>query len=175
MPIFIICSLTLTLLVRIESQYLPLLFTQTALLTTASLATLCLLGGMLKKIPIAIWHDGFASALLLFWYGHWRPMPLFNAEAPLFHVFPLYLMVISAWFTWVVINKSPRFDYDTRETLRYVETLARVDTWVLAIVVGLSLLTPEQFLFFPSAMTLFIVRFTLVRCLEIINSADGQA
>ncbi len=170
MPIFIICSLTLTILVRTESQYLPLLFTPVALIATGALAVVFLVGGFLKKIPIAIWHDGFATALLLVWYGNWRPLELFNKEAPLFHVFPLYFAVISAWFTFAVINRSPRFDHDTRETLRYVETLARVDTWVLAIVVGLSLLTPEQFLLFPSAMTLFIVRFTMVRCLEVINS-----
>ena len=170
MPIFIICCLLLAFLVKSQSIYLPLLISQPVWITCVSLAMIFLIAGYLKKLSSAIWHDGFATGVLWAWYGYWQP--LFNSEAPMFYVFPIYYAVLSTWMTLAIVNKSGRFDLESRDSLRYLQhNLARFDTPILAGLVLISLMFPDHYLVYPLGMTLFIIRYTLQRCLEII---DGQ-
>jgi len=169
MPIFIICCLLLAFLVKSQSVYLPFLISPSLWIAGLSLALVFLLAGCLKKLSSSVWHDGFASGALWAWYSDWQP--LFNSEAPMFYVFPVYFALLSAWMTLAIVNKSTRFDAASRESLRYLQNnLARFDTRLLAGFVLISLLLPEHYLLYPIAMTLFIVRHTLQRCLEIIES-----
>ena len=169
MPIFIICCLLLAFLVKSQSVYLPFLIGPSIWVAGLSLAAVFLLAGCLKKLSSSVWHDGFASGALWAWYADWQP--LFNSEAPMFYVFPVYFALLSAWMTLAIVNKSARFDAASRESLRYLQNnLARFDTRLLAGLVLISLLLPEHYLLYPIAMTLFIVRYTLQRCLEIIES-----
>lgn len=169
MPIFIICSVLLASLVLTQSLYLPYLSTDAGLAVAWTIALLCLAGGWSKKVPSGIWQDGFAVGVLLLWFGDWRP--LFNDDVPMFHVFPVYFAVLSAWATFAIINRSQQFDRESRDTLRYMQNhLARFDTPPLAALVLASTWVPEQYLLFPSAMTLFVLRYAMQRSLELIDS-----
>lgn len=169
MPIFIICCLLLTTLVQIHSPYLPLLNHEPVWMAGTVIASLFLVAAWVKKLPSSIWHDGFACACLWFWYGYWEPQ--FSKGSPMFHMFPIYYAALSAWMYWAFINKCRRFDQASREALLYLQKyLTRFDTCMIASVVLISLGLPEHYLLYPIIMTLFVVRGTLERCLEIIQS-----
>ncbi len=169
MPIFIVCCLLLTTLVQTQSGYLPYLNIEPVWQTGAGLAGLFLLAGCLKKLPSSIWHDGFACCLLWAWYGYWEPQ--FSKGSPMFHMFPIYYAVLCTWMLLAVINKSARLDAESRDALRYLQKyLARFDACWVAAGVLLSLAFPEHYLLYPIVMTLFIVRSTMERCLEIIET-----
>lgn len=169
MPIFIVCCLLLAFLVKSQSIYLSFLLDQWVWMAGSAAAVLFLFLGWWKKLSGAVWHDGFAVGALSAWYGNWHP--LFSRDAPMFYLFPLYYALLSGWLTLAIINKSARFDPASRESLIYLQhNLARFDTRLIACLVLASLVAPEHYLLYPSAMSLFIVRFTLQRCLEIIES-----
>ncbi len=169
MPIFIICSLLLASLVLTQSPYLPYLSKDGGLAVAWTIVLLCLAGGWIRKIPSGVWQDGFVVGALLLWFGDWRPQ--FSDDAPMFHVFPLYFALLSAWVTLAVINRSQQFDRESQDTLRYMQKhLARFDTLPLAVLVLASIGVPEQYLMFPSAMTLFVLRYAMQRSLELIDS-----
>ncbi|MGY6277079.1 hypothetical protein [Methylomonas sp. MgM2] len=168
MPIFIICCLLLAFLVKSQSVYLPFLIGQPVWLAGVSLSVIFLSAAWFKKLSSVVWHDGFACGVLWAWYADWQP--LFDSEAPMFFVFPIYYALLSAWMTLAIINKSAHFDVESRNALRYLQNnLARFDTRLLGVFVLITLMLPDHYLLYPVAMTLFIVRYTLQRCLEIVD------
>jgi len=169
MPIFIVCCLILTPLTLTQNAFLPLLNIEAVWGAGACLAVLFLLSGCLKLVPSKIWHDGFASTGLWTWYGYWSPQ--FSDGSPQFSVFPVYFALLSSWMLLALINKSPQFDWESQESLRYMQKyLARFDSCAVAVLVLICLALPEHYLSYPLAMTFFIVRSAFQRCLEIIDS-----
>jgi hypothetical protein len=168
MPFFIIFSLLLAFLAHSQSYFLPWLQTTSLEYSGWSIALFSLLGGVWKKIPISIWHDGFAVGASLIWYAAW--VPLFSPDAPMFYVFPCFFALLSGWQWLSFINRSAQFDEVSRTSLRYLRKLFRINTPVIAGLVLSSLLVPDQYLLFPVAMSLFIVRYTMERCLELIDA-----
>lgn len=169
MPTFIISCLVLSTLTLTQNAFLPLLNIEAVWASCAGLAVLFLLGGCLKFAPTRVWHDGFACAGLWTWYGYWSPM--FSDGSPQFSVFPVYFALLSSWMLLGLINKSSQFDWESQESLRYLQKyLARFDTCVVAGLVLICLALPEHYLSYPIAMTFFIVRSAFQRCLEIIDS-----
>ena len=169
MPIFIISCLLLSFLVKTESVYLPFLLNDAVWLISGGVAIAFFVAGCLRKLSSSVWHDGFACGLLWAWYGNWQP--LFNSEAPMFYLFPLYYAVLSGWMWLALINKCARFDQDSRESIIYFQHhLARFNTCGIGALVLLSLMLPDHYLLYPIVMTIFIVRYSLQRCLEIVES-----
>lgn len=168
MPIFIICCVLLTTLVQTQSLYLPLLNIEWVWMAGAGLAGAFLMAGCLKKLSSIIWHDGFSCGLLWAWYGYWEP--LFSKGSPMFHLFPIYYALLCSWMLWAFIHKSARFDQASRDALIYLQNyLSRFDTCLVASLVLISLALPEHYLLYPISMTLFVIRSTLQRCLEIVS------
>lgn len=169
MPIFIIFCVVLTTLVQTQSLYLPFMHDEAVWTAGACVAGLFLLGGCLKKLPASVWQDGFSCGVLWAWYGYWEP--LFSKGSPMFHVFPIYYALLCGWMWLAFINKAPRFDRESRDALRYLQQyLSRFDTCALAAAVLVGLALPDHYLLYPIVMTLFIVRSTFQRCLEIIET-----
>ncbi len=168
MPFFIIFNLLLSTLVFIDSPYLPLLINDAAIILGSVISVGSLLAGAVKKLSTASWHDGFACGALLIWYAYWQPQ--FAIDAPMFRFFPIYYALLAGWLTIGLVNKSARFDLESRETVRQLQKLARFDTRMIACLVLASLAFPEHYLSYPLVTTLFIVRFTMQRCLEIVDA-----
>ncbi|WP_150050370.1 MULTISPECIES: hypothetical protein [Methylomonas] len=169
MPTFILSCLVLTFLLLTDSFYLPYLLEAAVWQAALALAIACYLAGLAKKLSGAAWHDGFAACLLWAWYGCWKP--LFSPDAPMFFAFPPFFAVLSGWLWFAVISKSRYFDQASRDSLIYVQTrLARFNTLLLAPALLASLWIPEHYLVYPVLMCAFIVRYTLQRCLEIVQS-----
>lgn len=165
---FILCSLSLAVLVQNPNAFLQLLATPVALGIGLTIITVSLLAGYLKKIPTVNWHDGFASGCLLVWYAYWEPQ--FNDDAPMFFYFPLYFALLTSIVTLTLINKSEYFDQESIEHLRYLEKNTRFNISVIVGFVLISLLITRHYALYPIAMTFFIIRHTMVACLEIIDS-----
>ncbi len=172
MPIFIICSLLLGFLVKSRSVYLPLLLNDVVWMASGCLAAVFLLAGCFKKLSTTVWHDGFACGVLWAWYGYWQP--LFNNDAPMFYLFPAYYTLLCTWMFLAVVNRSARFDRESRESLIYLQHhLTRFNTRIIGGLVIVSLMLQEHYLLYPIAMTLFIIRYSLQRCLEIVEERVG--
>ncbi len=170
MPVFIASSLILTTLIETQNPVLPFLNLDAFWISSVAIAAIFLLGGCLKRLNGAIWHDGFACASLWAWYGYWKP--LFSEGSPQFSVFPVYFALLAAWMLFGFINRSPRFDWESQETFRYFETyLSRATPCALAALVLICLALPEHYLSFPLAMTFFVIRSAFQRCIEIIDRA----
>ncbi len=165
---FVLCSLLLAVLVQNQSEFLSLLATPGALGLGLTIMAASLLAGYLKKISTLTWHDGFASGCLLVWYAYWQPQ--FNDDAPMFFFFPLYFALLTSIVTLALINKSQYFDLESVEHLRYLEKSTRFNAGVMVALVLISLLITRHYALYPIAMTFFIVRHTMIACLEIIDS-----
>ncbi|TRW91505.1 hypothetical protein [Candidatus Methylobacter oryzae] len=164
---FILCSLLLAVLVQYQSEFLWLLTTQEALGIGLTVIAASLLLGYLKKLSTVTWHDGFATGCLLIWYAYWKPE--FNDDAPMFFFFPLYYSLLTSIVTLTLINKSEYFDQESIRHLRYLEKNMRFNIGSAVVLVLISLLITWHYTLYPIAMTLFIVRHTIVACLETID------
>ena len=164
---FIICSLSLALLAWSQNEFLPLLATPVALGIGLTIMAASLLAGYLKKLPTLSWHDGFASATLLVWYAYWKPQ--FGDDTPMFFVFPLYYALLSLVLTLALTSKSQNFDQESVAYLRYLEKISRFDMSVIVAFVLISLLITRHYALYPMAMTFFIIRHTMIVCLENID------
>jgi hypothetical protein len=167
MIVFVICSLVLAILVQNQNPFLQLLVTPVALGIGLTFMAASLLTGYFKKAPSIIWHDGFATSCLLVWYAYWSIQ--FNNDAPMFFFFPLYYALFTSVVTLSLINKSQCFDPDSIEQLRHLEKICRIDISVLIVFVLISLLIIDHYAVYPIAMTFFIVRHTMLVCLENID------
>jgi len=170
MPFFVIACLLLSGLVFLDSPYLPLLVDPTVTAVGAMLGGASLLLGALKRASLSTWADGVASGALLVWYADWQPQ--FVEGAPMFRFFPLYYAALAGWLTLVFVGKTARFDAESRQALRGILRLVRFDIRLLAAIVLASLAFPEHYLLYPMMTSVFVVRFTLQRCLEIIDSLE---
>ncbi len=164
---FIVCSSLLAILVMNQNAYLPLLETPAALGIGLSLMAASLLLGYLKKVPTIIWHDGFATATLLVWYAYSKPQ--FDDDAPMFFFFPLYYALLTSFATLALINKSADFNQETIKNLRYLNKMLRVDINMAIVFVLISLVITWHYALYPMAMTFFIIRHTMIVCLENID------
>lgn len=168
MIVFILCSLLLAILTQTHNEFLSLLATPFALGIGLTAMATSLLVGYLKKLPAIAWHDGFATAGLLVWYAYWKPQ--FIDDTPMFFFFPLYYALLTSILTMALINKAQYFDQESIEYLRNLEKLTRFDFSVIVVFVMISLLITRHYALYPMAMTFFLIRHTMIVCLEIIDS-----
>ncbi len=168
MIVFIIANLLLAVLVQTQNDLLSLLATPVALGIGLTAMVASLLSGYFKKLSTVAWHDGFATAGLLVWYAYWKPE--FNDDTPMFFIFPLYYALLTSILTLALINKAPYFDQESIEYLRNLEKLNRFDISLIVVFVMISLLITRHYALYPMAMTFFLIRHTMIVCLEIIDS-----
>lgn len=164
---FIACSIVLAFLVQSQNPYLALLVTPAGIGMGLALMAISLLAGYRKKLPTMHWHDVFASSCLLVWYGYWKPQ--FSDDAPMFFFYPVYYALLTATVTLALINKAQYFDHDSVAQLRYLDKITRFDMPMIIGLVLASLLITRHYALFPMAMTFFIVRHTIIVCLETVG------
>jgi hypothetical protein len=171
MIVFILCNLLLAFLNATKSEILTLLTTPIALGIGIAAMICSLLFGYFKKVSSIIWHDGFCSSTILVWYAYWQPQ--FEIDTPMFLFFPLYFAILTSIVTLGLINKSPYFDRNSIENLRYLNKMLRFNIPVSIGFVLIGLVITRHYTLFPMAMTYFIVRHAMIVCLEIIDGING--
>lgn len=167
MPVFIVTSLIYGLCVLNYPELKPWLAMSGVTVAGGMLIAASLIGALSRKLPTPWWHDGFATGSLLVWFGYW--FPLFNDDAPMFHLFPLYFCLLSSVLTLTLINNSERFDDESITQLRYLAKVSRLYPPAIVLFVLIGLTIPEHYGLYAVAMTFFIVRYTMTRCLEIVD------
>lgn len=167
---FILWNILLAVLVQTQSEFLPLLATPAALAIGIFAMAASLLVGYLKKVPTMAWHDGFVTGSLLAWYAYWQPE--FGSDAPMFFVYPVYFALLTSVVTLALINRSPYFDQESVEYLRSLEKLSRFDMSLVIGFVAISLLIYKHYSLYAMAITFFVVRHTMIICLETIDRLE---
>lgn len=109
-------------------------------------------------------YDFFAVSALLVWFAYWPAF--FREGTPLFYGYTLYFALITALFSLVFITKRERIDPDALAWLEWLSDTGRFNPIIVKFCVGASLFFPQQFILFPLAMSLLIMRFTLACCLS---------
>jgi hypothetical protein len=169
MIVFIISCLLVAFLAQNQNPYLLLLTSPIGLGVSAFVIVFSLGMAYFKKTPSLIWHDTFSTAALLLWYGYWQPQ--FDPNAPMFVFFPLYFALFASIVTWTLILKSQRFDTESVLALRHLNKIIRFDMPVAVVFVLVSIAIPEHYGLYMIAMTFFIMRHTIIVCLEAIDRA----
>ena len=164
MYVFMLLSLALCTMVQSASPYLKLV--EPAYIAYAGIAftVVGMAGAMFAKTGDKIWHDVFASGTLLAWFGFWRP--LFKEDAAIFFFFPVYFMLLAAFFELFVFNKQYSFDKETLAELNAMVKHPLAQPWLATALVAGSLAMTEHYLTYPITITVLMLRLALVNCFK---------
>lgn len=163
MPFFIVFGLSLCYLIQVQAPILNVLASPLFTYLSAGLALIVIVGVLFKKISQKFAYDVFAASVLLVWYGYWQPF--FGEESPIFFIFPLYLVFMTAFVMLFFINQRHRIDVQSLSIMRRVEKEAILQPWLIMLGTLGSLQLIDHYLLFPIMMTLVILRFALFACL----------
>ncbi len=166
MLVFISLSIAICFLIETASPLQTILASPPFIYVGLTGALLSIVAVFFKKLRDNIGYDAFSSSTLLLWFAYWKPMPLFNGDSPIFFYFPLYLALMAAFFTLLLINQSQRID---KESLKYMQHLDKervMPSWSLMLCVLGSLEVTQHYMLYPVLMTLLMLRFAFSRCLQ---------
>ncbi len=164
MPLFIVLTLGLCFLQQTTSPLVTLLLSPILLYGGLMTAIVSIMGLLLCKIPEKIACDLFSSGTLLLWFAYWNP--LFGVNSPMFFFYPLFLGVMSAFFTLFLSNQSHRIDKESLRYMRYMNQEQVISSWFIMVCVLLSLLAPQHEQLYPVLMTLLMLRLAFSSCIE---------
>jgi hypothetical protein len=168
MLVFIFFNVILAILVQSRTPYLDLLVNPIVLTLGIIVAAASLAAPYFRKIPSLQWHDAFCTAVMFIWFAYWKPE--FKGDEPMFFFFPIYFALLSSLLTFSLIFRSRQFDAESVHYIRQLDKISRFDIKGAIVFLSLSLLVTRHYALFPVAMTFFLVRHTLVVCLEIIDN-----
>ena len=167
MPLFIILSLALSYLVNIESPWQLLLTSNPLVLYgCAGLAGACLVASAFKKIPLAVIYDIFSSAVLIIWFYYWKSQPMFTADSPVFFFFPIYFSLMAAFVSAFFSGQKQQLDPESFRQMQKIANRSKLQPWVVMLCVLGSLAWYENYLLFPTIMSLLFIRFALSNLLQ---------
>jgi hypothetical protein len=164
MPFFIALSLAFSFIVQSTNPLQSLLSSSTFNYIGIALTAGSIVGMLLKKLPVKIWYDIFASGALLAWFGYWKP--LFYDDSPIFFFYPLYFAFMAAFVSLFFIQKCQVIDYETFCYMKSFSDGNKLPPWLVMTGVLVSLALHQHYLLFPIMMTLLIIRFALASCIE---------
>ena len=164
MPLFIVLSLALSFLVQTASPLQSLFVTTVVIYSSLGVAFISIVGSLFRKLPSIIWYDIFSSSTLLVWLACWKP--LFNDDSPIFFFYPIYFALMTAFVDLLFIGQRHKIDDESFNFMRSLSKKIIIQPWVVMVCVLGSLVLNQQFMLYPTLMTLLILRFVLARCIE---------
>ncbi|MSP27892.1 MAG: hypothetical protein EXR80_05515 [Methylococcales bacterium] len=123
-------------------------------------------GMLFKKLTDTIGYDAFSSSTLLLWFAYWKPMPIFTEDSPIFFFFPLYFALMSAFLTLFLSNQGHKIDKESLALMRRFDKERIMPAWSLMLCVLASLPVTQHYQLFPVMMTLLMLRFAFVSCVQ---------
>ncbi|KAF3981691.1 MAG: hypothetical protein HFP81_03565 [Methylococcales symbiont of Hymedesmia sp. n. MRB-2018] len=166
MYIFILVNLYLGFLLETKTPLHQILFSDYTFYFGCFLLLLTLFASSFKyiKIRYKLRYDLFAVGATLVWFSYWPAF--FRYATPMFDIYPLYFAFITALFSVVFISKRENIDPATLTFLQWLSDSGRFHPVIVMIAVIIGLAMPRNFLLFPAALTILIMRFTLASCLD---------
>lgn len=167
MPLFIILSLTLSYLVHTESAWLQLLVSMPVIIYfSATLAGFGLIASLVKKIPLAIAYDAFSSGVLITWFYYWKLQPMFTTDSPIFFFFPVYFSLMAAFVSAFFTSQKQQLDAESFRQMQKIASRSRLQPWLVMLCVLGGLAWYQNYLLYPTMMSLLIIRFGLSNLLK---------
>jgi len=159
MFLFIGFSLGLCFLLQATSPWLSWLVTPWVLYGGLAVALLSIVAVILDRGFSRLWHDLFSGSVLLVWYAYWQP--LFKDDTPVFFAYALYFVFMTAFVELFFIGQRQNID---KEVLRQLQLLAKnlqIKSWMVMVLVLVSLELLDHYMLYPVAMTLLMLRYAL--------------
>jgi hypothetical protein len=164
MPLFIVLSLALSFLVQTASSIQSLLVTTVVLYISLGVAIISIVGSQFKKLSNIFCYDIFSSSTLLVWFAYWKP--LFKDDSPIFFFYPIYFALITAFVALFFIVQRNKIDNESFNIMQSLSKKRIIQPWLIMVCVLGSLELQQQFMLYPTLMTLLILRFALASCIE---------
>jgi hypothetical protein len=164
MPLFIAINLALCFFAQTDNAFKSILLTPLLMDISLGVALVSVVGTLFKKTRHLIWYDLFSSAVLLVWFADWQSY--FKEDSPMFFFYPLYYSIITALVSLYVINARDKIDKDSLAIMQSLVNKAIIQPWVIMLCLFLSLEAKENFMLFPTLMTLFLIRYSLASYLK---------
>lgn len=167
MPLFIILSLALTYIVHTESHWQQMLTSSPPVLyVSLTVAVISLISSIFKKMPLSIIYDVFCCAVLFIWFYYWKSQPLFKDDSPIFFFFPVYFSLMASFVSAFFTSQRQQLDAESLRQMHVISKRSRLQPWVVMLCVLGSLAWYENYLLFPTILTLLFMRFALSNLLE---------
>jgi len=165
MLIFIVTSLGLCFLVQMGSLWQAGLISPVVYYIGMGFAFAGLIMLLSKKVPQLLCYDIFSAATLLVWFATWKPE--FKEDSPMFFAYPLYFVFVASFMALYLIAQADKIDPQTLQQMRrYRASSIVLQPWLLMPVVLVSLHWPDQYLLYPTTMTLLLVQAAFSHCLD---------
>ncbi|GAB4261429.1 MAG: hypothetical protein Kow0065_11940 [Methylomicrobium sp.] len=164
MPVFILSCLSISYLADNQHPLHPYLLSPIIIPVFGALMAIFGVGLLTGKPRSINWHDLFATSALFVWFAYWHRF--FDAEAPMFVYFPLFLAIIALSVLIFFIGQRRHIDAETRQIMQSLAERHRLLSLATVGFVLLSLFLIDHFLLFPIAMTLFVIKFSLIECVK---------
>ena len=165
MFMFIAFSLALCFMLQANSPWLDFFAVPWVNYGGLAVAVIGLIGEIIKKGPSRLWHDLFSAGVLVFWYPYWKPF--FTEDTPVFFAYALYFVFMSAFIELFFISPRNNIDKVVLEQLQLLAQKMPVKSWMVMLLVLVSMETLDHYMLYPVAMTLLMLRFALSAYLDV--------
>lgn len=110
-------------------------------------------------------YDLFCTATLLIWFSSWQE--IFRPGAPVFQSYPFYFVVFTLLVTYTLVRNRDLNQAEgvNARLLRLILGFPLLHPLIFFALVLWGLFQPEDYLFYPAAMGLLIIRYGLSECL----------
>ncbi|MCX7107764.1 MAG: hypothetical protein NTV66_09390 [Methylococcales bacterium] len=115
-------------------------------------------------MSIINWYDVFSSSALILWLAYWKP--LFTDDSPIFFYYPLYFAMMTAFVSLFFISQRDKIDDQSLHFMQNFSKKRFVHPSFMMLFVLISLQFHENFMLYPTLMTLLILRFALEKVLK---------
>ncbi len=159
MPLFIVINLLISFFAQEEGAFKEVLQIPLLMYISLGIAGVSFLISLVKKWQHVIVYDVFISGILVVWFSYW--LSFFKDGAPMFFIYPVYFAMLTAIVTLFLRGQQIQVDKVNIAVMQKLSSRAIVQPWVIMICLFISLELRENFLFFPTMVTLFIIRFAL--------------
>ena len=164
MPLFSLLSLFFALIAESNSLFQKILINDAFLYIGLGLAILAIAGNFFNRIPEMVCYDLFSSGAIIAWFALWKP--LFIEESPIFFFFPVYFALLSAVASLIFMSRRHKIGAYDLKLMRTIEESGAVASWMLMLIVLITLYFENHFLQYPVWMTLLIIRYIMAGFLQ---------
>ena len=159
MPLFIFINLLICLFAQEEGAFKEYLEEPLIMYICLGIALISFLFSLIKKHQSFVAYDLFSSGILVVWFSYW--LDYFKDGTAMFFVYPVYFAMLTAIITLILRVQHNPIDKVNYTVMKTLSSKAIIQPWCIMICVFISLDLRQNFLFFPTMMTLFIIRFAL--------------
>lgn len=164
MPLFIVLNLCLSILAQSQHEFQTIFKLAESAYLGVFFISIASIAMIIKKLPVGFKFDLFTSGSLLIWFYRWHHY--YRDDAPMFYLFPLFFVILTATVSLIFINRRHLFDDETIQVFQYYsDNLKFYNFFIFAAVIG-SLFLTNHFIVYPVTIVVLMLRFILSSCLE---------